>query len=123
MPIIVITIFLASCAQYMVATNFHEALNEGMTKDQFNKTWLQPMREALSGNLQVSSRSFVLGDDQWEILIFNIYEYGSVKSGYPRVDHKEYAAFRNDLLKEWGVGTIPMSLQGNPEVIHIESGK
>ncbi len=123
-PLVIITMILASCStQYMLATNFHETLRKGMTKNQFNKAWSQPTRQVLNGNLQVSSRNFELNGDQWEILIYNVYEYGSVKSNYPRVDHKEYAAFRNGLLEEWGVGTIPMTLQGNPEVIHVESGK
>ena len=94
-----------------------------MTKEQFFASWEQPSRKALRGNMQVSSRNFLIKNDQWEILIYNVYEHGSVVSNYPRVDHKEYVAFRNNRLEEWGVGTLPISLKGNPEVIHVESGR
>jgi hypothetical protein len=107
----------------MIATNFHQVLTKDMTKEQFNISWEQPTIKILKGNLQVSSRRFTVGEDQWEILIYNVYEYGSVKANRPRIDHKEYVAFRNGLLEEWGVGTLPVALQGKPEIIHVEPGR
>ena len=122
--IAILTVLLASCAtQYMISTNFHQSLAKGMTKEQFDASWVQPTNKNLKGNMQVSSRRFTVGDDQWEILIYNVYEYASVRANHPKVDHKEYVAFRNGFLEEWGMGTLPVVLQGKPEIIHIESGR
>ena len=71
--VIVLSIFLSSCAtQYLIATNFHQSLKKGMTKEQFLASWEQPSRKALGGNMHVSSRNFAIKNNQWEILIYNV---------------------------------------------------
>ena len=117
------TVMLSACTQYMTATNFHSSLNKGITKQQFMDAWQSKNKEVIGGDMPASSRSFTTGNDNWEILIYNVYEYASVKAGYPKVDHKEYVAFKNGLLEEWGIGTLPLSLKNDPEVIHLETGQ
>jgi hypothetical protein len=114
---------LAGCAtQFLVATNFHDHLQTGMTKAEFIDAW-QSKNPNIIGATPTSSRRFTHDGENWEILIYSVYEYGSIRAGRPSVDHKEYVAFRNGILEEWGVGTLPLSLQGSPTVIHVESGR
>ncbi len=113
---------LCACAHYMVATNFHQ-LHEGMTKQQFMETWQSKNKNVVGGDAPTSSRNFSTGSDNWDILIYSVYEYASVKAGSPRVDHKEYVAFKNGILEEWGVGTLPLSLKNDPAVIHVEASQ
>jgi hypothetical protein len=121
---VMLVVLLSGCSStyYLVNTNY-SSLYKGMTKEQFIVSWVQPTLKQVKGNLQGSSRQFTIGNDQWEVLIYSVYEFGSVRNGNPQVDHKEYIAFRNGRLEEWGLGTLPMSLQGNPNVIHVESGR
>lgn len=116
-------LLISACTHYMVATNFHDQLHKGMTKQDFMDTWQSKNKNIVGGAAPTSSRNFTTGKDNWEILIYTVYEYASVKAGYPSVDHKEYVAFKNGLLEEWGVGTLPVSLKNDPAVIHLETGK
>jgi len=87
------------------------------------EAWQSKNKDIIGGAAPTSSRSFTTGNDNWEILIYSVYEYASVKAGNPRVDHKEYVAFKNGLLEEWGMGTLPLSLKADPTVIHLETAK
>ena len=122
--VLVATLLLASCAttQYMVNTNFHAHLEKGMTKQEFLDGWYGETIKILGGNVNLSSRYFTIGNDDWEVWIFGVYEHSSVRRGAARIDHKEYVAFKNGKIEEWGVGSLPVSLKGDPSLIHVESG-
>ncbi len=109
---------LSGCAHYMVATNFH-TLQRGMTKQQFLNGW-QANSENFIGGTPSSSRGFRLGDDLWEVWIYNVYNLSSVKGDVPYVDHQEHIAFKNGLLEEWGPGTLPITIRENPNKIEVD---
>lgn len=121
--VLIVTLILGACTHYLIATNFHDHLHKGMTKQQFMEAWQNKNKNIVGGSAPTSSRNFTSDKDNWEILIYSVYEYSSVKAGNPQIDHKEYVAFKNGLLEEWGPGTIPLSLKTDPAVIHLESGK
>jgi hypothetical protein len=120
---VLIVSLLTGCADtYLIATNFQDSLHQGMKKEEFINAWQSKNRKMI-GATPTSSRTFSHNNDRWEVLIYSVYEYGSVRAGSPKVDHKEYVAFKNGLLEEWGSGTLPLSLQADPTVIHVESGQ
>jgi len=121
--VLLVALILGACTQYMIATNFHDHLHKGMTKQQFIEAWQSKNKSVVGGSAPTAARNFTSGKDNWEILIYSVYEYSSVESGSPRVDHKEYVGFKNGFLEEWGVGTIPLSLKADPAIIHLETGK
>ena len=122
--VLIAILILGACTQhYMIATNFHDHLRKGMTKQQFMEVWQNKNKNIVGGGCPTSSRNFTIGKDNWEILIYSVYEYSSVMHGNPRIDHHEYVAFKNGFLVEWGPGTIPLSLKTDPSVIHLESGQ
>lgn len=120
LSVLILVVFLYGCTHYMIATNFHDKLQKGMTKQQFIEAWQSKNKNIIGGSAPTAARNFTSGKVNWEILIYSVYEHSSVVSGNPKVDHKEYVAFRNGLLEEWGVGTIPLSLSSDPAVVHIE---
>ena len=116
-------VFNACNAQYMITTNLHDHLRKGMTKQQFMEAWQRKNKDLIAGSAPTASRNFTTRNDNWEILIYSVYEYASVRAGRAIVDHKEYVAFRNGFLEEWGAGTLQLSLENDPAVIHLESAK
>jgi len=113
---------LVACTHYMTATNFHSSLKKGMSREAFMAAW-QEKSAAIVGGSPSSSRAFTLDGDAWEVLIYSVYEPASVSAGYPRVGHREFVAFKNGRLEEWGVGTLPLSLKTNPTVVNFESAR
>ena len=103
-------ISILGCTQYMIRTNFH-TLNKGMSKEAFLNGW-QTNSNALGivGSNPVMSKSLEVEGDKWEIWIYEVYNEVSVRAGYPRTDHYEFVAFKNDYLEEWGIGDMPSSL-------------
>lgn len=120
---LIAALLLSACTHYMIATNFHDKLHKGMTKQQFVEAWQSKNKSIVGGASPTAARNFTSNGDNWEVLIYSVYEYSSVKSGNPKVDHKEYVAFKNGHLEEWGIGTIPLSIKTDPAVIHLETGK
>lgn len=110
---------LTGCAtqNYMIATNFH-TLNRGMPKQAFVMTW-QNQSSGLIGGTPSTSRSFRLGSDIWDVFIYDVYNPQSIRNGYPYVDHQEHVAFKNNRLEEWGPGTLPITLQENPNKVEV----
>jgi len=111
---------LAGCAHYLITTNFH-TLSRGMTKQQFLNGWqANTNSQVIIGGSPASSRTFSLGDDLWEVWIYNVYNYNSVRADAPYVDHQEHVAFKNGLLEEWGLGTLPITISENPNRIEVD---
>ena len=123
---LVLALLISSCMPYYrISTNFYE-LNRGMTKQQFI-SWNQPMtvdkngRPTVGGNPSYT-KTFKYGPDVWEVWVFDVYTplrnaYGGIYSF--AYDHKEYAAFKNNLLEEWGTGELPITIRQNPNKFEI----
>ena len=121
-----ITILMSSCVTYYrFATNFY-ALRRGMTKEQFI-SWIQPSFVGQNGKPAVGGRpsetkTFKYGQDVWEVWVFDVYtpirnSFGSVAAYI--FDHKEYVAFKNGVVEEWGTGTLPITIRQNPNQIDL----
>jgi hypothetical protein len=96
-------------------------LQRGITKAQFVNSWqAQTQTKIAVGGTPSASRMFRLGTDVWEVWVYDIYNPQSVRSGLPFVDHQEHVAFKNGLLEEWGIGSLPITLQENPNKIGID---
>jgi hypothetical protein len=119
--ILIASLILSACAQYLLATNF-DKLHKGMTKQEFIDTWQNKNKKIIGGGTPTSSSKYTKGKDGWEILIYSVYKRASAEYGLAVVDHKEYVAFKNGLLEEWGVGTIPHSLKDDSSEIHFKPG-
>jgi hypothetical protein len=62
---------VSGCTQFMVNTNFH-MLQRGITKQQFINTWQRTTdAQRLQGGSPAASQMFKLGDDVWEVWIYN----------------------------------------------------
>jgi hypothetical protein len=114
--ILAATLLLAGCQTYLVSTNFYQ-LERGITKQQFLAGW-QSKTDAkhIIGGRPVSSQSFRVGQDVWEVWIYSVY---STAGGAIHVDHQEYLAFKNNRLEEWGLGTLPLTLRDNPNRVDV----
>lgn len=103
-------ILSTGCAQYMIRTNFY-TLYKGMSKEAFINGWQKNSNELdIIGTNPVMSKSLDVEGDKWEIWIYEVYNEVSVNAGFPRVDHYEFVAFKNEYLEEWGVGTMPLTI-------------
>ena len=109
---------LVGCSQYYrVATNFY-CLQHGMSKQQVinwlssQDTWSQNVK----GGYPEHTKNFRHGSDLWEVWVFQVYRIdGDAWSGqYGRSSHKEYIAFINGQLEEWGKGELPLTIRQNP---------
>ncbi|MCX6300959.1 MAG: hypothetical protein NTW82_02135 [Bacteroidia bacterium] len=116
-----VTLLLSSCVTYYrVATDFYN-LRRGMTKQQFI-SWVQPSFIGENGKPMVGGRpsttkTFKYGQDVWEVWVFDVYtpvmnNFGGVAACV--FDHQEYVAFKNDLVEEWGTGSLPITIRQNP---------
>lgn len=125
--LIFIPILISSCMPYYrISTNFYQ-LNRGMTKEQFIR-WNQPMtmdkhgKPVIGGN-PAYTKTFKYGQDIWEVWVFDVYApIRNVTGGIASFvfDHKEYAAFKNNLLEEWGTGELPITIRQNPNKFEIQ---
>ncbi len=106
-------LLIAGCQTYMTATNFY-GLQRGITKQQFLDSW-QRTTDAmhLVNGRPASSQTFRIGADVWEVWIYNVCRADTT------VDHQEYLAFKNNLLEEWGLGTLPLTLRDNPNRVDV----
>src|SRR5437867_2214830 len=76
---------------YLIVTNFY-TLQRGITKQQFLDTWQRATdAKHIVGGRPASSQAFRVGDDFWEVWLYNLYANdGRVAS--TTVDHQEYVA-------------------------------
>ncbi len=97
-------------------------LRPGVTPEQFagpdSKThsWLGPSRKPQPQSSQI----FQLGDDVWEVWVYQFDPSAYVNGGDWRSQlgmnissgwgHQEYVAFRNGRLESWGRGSLPGAL-------------
>jgi serine protease Do len=82
-----------------------------MSKEAFINGWQKNSNELdIIGTNPVMSKSLDVEGDKWEIWIYEVYNEVSVNAGFPRVDHYEFVAFKNEYLEEWGVGTMPLTI-------------
>jgi hypothetical protein len=116
LAVVLIALTATACVQYLTSTNFY-GLQRGITKQQFLDSWQRKTDEMHAvGGRPATSQAFRLGDDVWEVWIYNVYRIvpdGAVP------DHQEYVAFKNDRLEEWGIGTLPLTLRDNPNRIDV----
>jgi hypothetical protein len=118
--IIIISVLLLTtgCAQYLLRTGFYN-LSEGMSKQEYLNTFQAHFNQmGCTGCQPSSSRTLRVNGDMWEILVYELYDASSLQTGYPRVDHHEFVAFKNGKLAEWGNGNMPISIQQNPNIIN-----
>src|SRR5437870_4415204 len=98
---LVCVVALTSCETYLVNTNFY-TLQRGVSKQQFIESWQRATdSKQMIGGRPVASQAFRLGDDFWEVWVYNVYR---ITQNGGVVDHQEYVAFKNNALEEWGIG-------------------
>lgn len=122
-----ISFLISSCVTYYrTSTDFYE-LQRGMTKQQFIN-WVQPSYtdnngRPINGGKPVETKTFKYGEDVWEVWVFDVYRPLLNSFGNPAgitYDHKEYIAFKNGLVEEWGTGTLPITIRQNPNQINVD---
>jgi hypothetical protein len=102
--IISILLLITGCTSYRVSTGFYN-LTRGMTKQQFIEWSGLYIGKNYVGKHPVTTRNFKIGDDVWEVWIFNVYRCPADCWW----DHNEFVAFKNGRLDEWGVGDMPIA--------------
>jgi hypothetical protein len=115
--ILLIVWLLTSCSgsKYLTDSNFYK-LSKGMTESEFLE-WIKPNRIAVNG-APSSVKMFSFRGDEWKVYCFDLY---SVNGSYASFNHREYAAFRNGRLEEYGEGSLPLTLRQNPSTYTIIS--
>lgn len=99
--------------KYLVSSNFYQ-LERGMTEKAFLE-WIKPNYVAANGHPS-STKLFTYGSDTWKVYTFDIYKISGTM-GY--FDHREYVAFKNGRLEEYGTGDLPITIRQNPNSYNL----